>query len=121
MDALIPYLPYVAMLVLVVLVLARQIALGHGQALAQDALAFLLNQMQTTIDSVTRDDVDLAVGCLYDAAPAAIGRIPWKLLVSKQMCQDLAWEAWDRLHKLAHNADGAAIIRAVETQRRARA
>ncbi|HAM40555.1 MAG TPA: hypothetical protein DCP69_04270 [Candidatus Omnitrophica bacterium] len=120
MEAIVPYLPYVVALGLVLLILAWQIAQGHGQALADQAIAFLLNEAQATLDRVTREDVNLAVAWLYAAAPGAVGPVPWKLFVSLEACQSLAWEAWERAHEFAHGADGLALTRAVSRDRMVR-
>ena len=121
MEALVPYLPSIVLAVLVVLVLAYQIAQGHGQELANQALAFLLGQAQATLDTVKRPDVDVAVAWLYNAAPPTVGPVPWKLFVSLEACQSLAWAAWERAHEFADSADGITLRRTVAKDRVVRA
>lgn len=120
MEALVPYLPHLMVSALVVLVVAWQIARGHGQELADTALAFLLNEAQATLDKVKREDLDLAVAWLYNAAPASVGPVPWKLFVSLATCQGLAWEAWERAHAFADSATAPALKTAVVKARVAR-
>lgn len=121
MESIIPYLPFIVLAALCILVVARQIALGKGQQLADTALAFLLAEAQATLDKVTREDVNVAVCFVYQWAPAAIGPIPWKAFVSLQAVQALAWEAWERAHKFADSAGGIAAYKAVKQDRVIRA
>ena len=120
MEIVGPYLPAIVLAVICIAMLVYQIAIGHGQQIADTALAFLLNQANATLASVKREDLDLAVAFLYNAAPGLIGPIPWKQFASLGNVQALAWLAWERAVDFADGPVGTEAKRAIRAQRAVR-
>ena len=79
------------------------IARGEGQELAKLTIDLVLRLSSQGLDTVTEEQVKKLAGLVFDGArsfagPSWLRIIPWRLFITRESVQSLAWEAWKATH-----------------------
>ncbi len=111
---------WLAAVLSVVIVIAVEIARGNGKALAAQVVALLAAWSKEGLAAVTKEEVAYVAAYLYDKAPGRIGPIPWKAVISKELVQGWAWDAWQKAVALLSSEKGISVKRGLTAQRKMR-
>ncbi len=112
--------PWLAAILSVVITIGIEIARGNGKALAAQVVALLAAWSKEGLAAVTKEEVAYVAAYLYDKAPGRIGPIPWKAVISKELVQGWAWDAWQKAIALLGSEKGIGIKRGLNAQRKMR-
>ncbi len=111
---------WLAAILSVVIAVGIEIARGNGKTLAAQVVALLAAWSKEGLASVTKEEVTYVAAYLYDKTPGRIGPIPWKALISKDLVQGWAWDAWQKAVALLGSEKGICVKRGLIAQRKMR-
>lgn len=115
--AALPYIALVAMFLVVVLVSVVKYKLT-ARDIATKAIALALDSLNSVIDNLSMDDLDLAVAAVYEKAPSVVfGAIPFKRLFTLAKAQELARVLFQAAHDYAHSKDGDVLRKSLKDAR----
>ncbi len=111
---------WLATILSVVIAIGIEIARGNGKAMAAQVVALLAAWSKEGLAAVTKEEVAYVAAYLYDKAPGRVGPIPWKAVISKELVQGWAWDAWQRAIALLGSEKGISVKRGLTAQRKMR-
>ncbi len=103
-----------------VIAVGIEVARGNGKELAAQVVALLTAWSKDGLAAVTKEEVAYVAAYLYDKAPGRIGPILWKAVISKELVQGWAWDAWQKAAALLSSEKGLGAKRGLNAQRKMR-